>query len=232
MPSPLDRAEQAYHRAVFGGDPSELDSALDDLVGDAPKTLLARGRVLHARFLTDGVASGEELTCFDDALVGFRAEHDRTGEAQALFWQGCYWQVIARDEARAIGPLEAAAKLSAECGDDQTRSYALRHLGIAEHRSGTLARPGGCWKNPPAFAGTLGSGPASLRTLSVSATSPLLKTGPRTRSASPTKPRRWHRPPGPRRSSSKPKPHEQRLRHVLVEQQRIRTGRRPRFPMQ
>ena len=141
MSTPLQLAERSYHRCVFAGDAGEVDAALRGLVGDAPATLLARGKLLHARFLVDRDAADEpdrreESACFDRALAGFRVAGDRCGQAQALFWQGCYWQVVAGDHARADGPLAAAAQLSQECGDDLTRSYALRHLGIAKHRAG------------------------------------------------------------------------------------------------
>jgi hypothetical protein len=135
----VERAEHAYHRAVFGGDPSHLGSALDDLADDdAPTALLARGKLLHARFLIEQVHDDAELPCFDNALLGFRADNDSRGQAEALFWQGCYWQVVAGDETRALGPLQAAAQLSSECNDALTRSYALRHLGIARFKSGDL----------------------------------------------------------------------------------------------
>jgi tetratricopeptide (TPR) repeat protein len=135
----VERAEHAYHRAVFGGDLSHLGSALDDIADDeTPTAQLARGKLLHARFLLERVRDDAELACFEDALLGFQAARDHRGQAEALFWQGCYWQVVARDETRAIGPLQAAEQLSSGCNDALTRSYALRHLGIAAHNSGDL----------------------------------------------------------------------------------------------
>jgi tetratricopeptide (TPR) repeat protein len=135
----LERAEYAYHRAVFGGDPSNLDSALEDLADDdTPPAQLARGKLLHARFLIEQVRDDAELDCFDRALRGFRADDDHRRQAEALFWQGCYWQVVAGDETRARGALEDAAQMSNDSDDALTRSYALRHLGIAAHNSGDL----------------------------------------------------------------------------------------------
>ena len=55
------------------------------------------------------------------------------GVAEALFWQGCYRQVLAADEAAAKPLFEQARELSQQVGDSLTLSYALRHLGILRH---------------------------------------------------------------------------------------------------
>jgi tetratricopeptide (TPR) repeat protein len=43
------------------------------------------------------------------------------------------------DDAAAVPVLERSLELSTAAGDELTRSYVLRHLGIAAHRAGRLA---------------------------------------------------------------------------------------------
>ncbi|WP_306214052.1 tetratricopeptide repeat protein [Actinoplanes sp. RD1] len=124
----------AYERAVYGGDDSGLDAAEAELA-------LARGRILHARFLTGRARGGpppaehpEELPLFERAASLFQALGDTRGEAEFLFWIGCLHQVIRRDDETAVPALERAAR----AGDPHTRAEALRHLGIAAHTAGRL----------------------------------------------------------------------------------------------
>lgn len=143
-----DRIEQArtlYERAVFAGDADGLDDAertLDTVEADAS---LARGRVLHARFLLDRERSASppaedpaELPLFRHALELYRASGDVRGEAEALFWIGCLHQVIRRDDRSAVPDLERSRELAARVGDRATEAEALRHLGIAAHNAGRL----------------------------------------------------------------------------------------------
>ena len=51
---------------------------------------------------------------------------------------GCFFQVVRGDDAMAVPALERSRELSERAGDPLTTSYALRHLGIAEHRAGRL----------------------------------------------------------------------------------------------
>lgn len=141
----LERAREAYERAVYGGDASALtdsERALDAVEAD---TALARGKLLHARFQSapaDGgpptVEDPAELPLFERALESYRALSDTRGEAQALFWIGCVHQFIRRDNETAVPYLERSCLLAAEAGDRQTQSEALRHLGIAAHAAGRL----------------------------------------------------------------------------------------------
>jgi len=64
----------------------------------------ARGRVIHARFLQqrdedpDGAAEDPgELTSFERAAQLYRALGDKRGEAESLFWVGCFHQVVRRN---------------------------------------------------------------------------------------------------------------------------------------
>ena len=60
------------------------------------------------------------------------------GEAEAVFWVGCFHQVVRRDNATAVPVLERSLELASRTGDKATMSEALRHLGIAAHATGRL----------------------------------------------------------------------------------------------
>jgi tetratricopeptide (TPR) repeat protein len=145
-----DRIEQArllYERAVFDGDASgEVFATADrELDGVEADLALARGRILHTRFLEQrdhdpdrAVADPRELVLFERAAELYRDRADGRGEGEALFWVGCFHQVVRRDDETAVPILERARELADAAGDMRTMSEALRHLGIAEHRAGRL----------------------------------------------------------------------------------------------
>ncbi|MEV6522244.1 tetratricopeptide repeat protein [Longispora sp. NPDC051575] len=134
----IDRAGRLYDRAVFGGDPSGLDPAEQGLDTVEADLSLARGRILHARFLHDGTRDPRELPLFEHAAGLYRRLGDTRGGAWALFWIGCYHQLLGDDDTLAVPALERSLALAERAGDPLTASYALRHLGIAEHRAGRL----------------------------------------------------------------------------------------------
>ncbi|MEV0228693.1 tetratricopeptide repeat protein [Nonomuraea sp. NPDC050786] len=141
----IERAKTLYERAVFTGDAGVLtdaERALDAVEADAA---LARGRILHARFLSERAGAGSspvedpaELPLFERAIELYRALGDTRGEAEALFWIGCLHQVIRRDNETAVPQLERSCQLAAQAGDKPTQAEALRHLGIAAHMAGRL----------------------------------------------------------------------------------------------
>ena len=140
----ISRATQSYERSVFGGDAGGLAGAERDLDAVDADVALARGRLLHARFLNEranGSAPAEdpaELPLFERAATLFRALGDVRGEAAAAFWIGCLHQVIRGDNETAVPELERSCRLAAQTGATATRSDALRHLGIAAHMAGRL----------------------------------------------------------------------------------------------
>ncbi len=141
----IERARMAYEQAVFGGDASVLTGAERDLDAVEADTALARGRILHARFLDERATAGSspvedptELPLFQRAAELYQALGDVRGEAEALFWIGCLHQVIRRDNATAVPQLERSGQLASQVGDKPTQSEALRHLGIAAHMTGRL----------------------------------------------------------------------------------------------
>lgn len=100
---------------------------------------------MHTRFLLrrdqDPAAAEEdpgELPLFERAARLYRALGDIGGEAGALFWVGCFHQVVRHDNATAVPVLEQSLKLASQAGDKAAMSEALRHLGIAAHGAGRL----------------------------------------------------------------------------------------------
>jgi tetratricopeptide (TPR) repeat protein len=84
-----------------------------------------------------GDASGEQAL-FERAARLYRRLGDPRGEAEALFWIGCFHQVIRRDDATAVPLLERSLEMATAVDEPATRAEALRHLGIAAHRAGRL----------------------------------------------------------------------------------------------
>jgi tetratricopeptide (TPR) repeat protein len=139
----IERARLRYERFVFGGDASELAAADRELDAVEADLALARGRVIHGRFLAQRDQHPEqlaedprELALFERAVELYQALGDVPGEAESLFWVGCFHQVVRRDNDAAVPVLDRSRELAAQAGDLLTMSDALRHLGIAEHVAG------------------------------------------------------------------------------------------------
>ena len=139
------RAGLLYERAVFAGDAEPLAEADRELDAAEADLAVARGRVMHARFLlrrdqdpAAAEADPGELPLFERAARLYRALGDIGGEAGALFWAGCFHQVVRHDDATAVPVLERSLKLASQAGDKAAMSEALRHLGIAAHSAGRL----------------------------------------------------------------------------------------------
>jgi tetratricopeptide (TPR) repeat protein len=143
-----ERVRQAgllYERAVFTGDAGLLAEADLELDAAEADMAVARGRLMHTRFLLrreqDPAESGEdpaELPLFERAARLYGALGNVRGEAEALFWAGCFHQVVRRDNDAAVPLLEQSLALASQAGDKAVMSEALRHLGIASHRDGQL----------------------------------------------------------------------------------------------
>ncbi|MGI8879072.1 MAG: tetratricopeptide repeat protein [Jatrophihabitans sp.] len=134
----LERAESAYHQSVFAGDHSRVASCLVDLHGDSPAVELARGKLMHCANLQSRREDRSELECFQRAAAAYEERGDNRGLAEALFWEGCYHQVLGRDDHAAVAILEHALVLARDADDPLIQSYCLRHLGIASHAEGDL----------------------------------------------------------------------------------------------
>jgi tetratricopeptide (TPR) repeat protein len=135
---PFERARLLYEQAVFYGDDDALAAA--DQVLDAAEAalLLARGRIIHARFLVERREDPAELTLFERAAALYRRLGDIRGEGEALFWVGTFHQVVRDDSDAALPNLERARELASAAGDQLTLSYAVRHLGFADMAAGRL----------------------------------------------------------------------------------------------
>ncbi|WP_432922917.1 hypothetical protein ACQPZZ_25510 [Microbispora sp. CA-135349] len=134
----IERAGLLYERAVFGGDTGAVTAAERELDAVEADLALARGRIVHARFLDSRQEDPHELRLFERAAELYRDLADVRGEAEALFWIGCFHQVVRDDDAAAVPVLEQSHRRAVHAGDALTASYALRHLGIADHRAGRL----------------------------------------------------------------------------------------------
>ena len=111
----IERARALYEQAVFSGDVSVLTDAergLDAVEADAA---LARGRILHARFLNERARAGSspvedpaELPLFERAAELYRALGDARGEAEALMVGLAYIAAAQDRRADALATLDEA----------------------------------------------------------------------------------------------------------------------------
>ena len=143
MDERIERARLLYERAVFTGDAGALAEADRELDAVEADLAVARGRIMHTRFLLQRDADPDraaedpgELTLFDHAAELYRSASDVRGEAEALFWVGCFHQVVRRDNDTAVPALDRSFELASQAGDKLTMSEALRHLGIEAHAAG------------------------------------------------------------------------------------------------
>lgn len=134
---PIERARQLYEQAVFGGDADALTLAEHELDTAEADLAVARGRVLHARFLQLRQEDPQELPLFEQAAELYRRLGNARGEAEALFWIGCFHQVVRDDHAAGRPFLERSCALAAD--DELIMSYAVRHLGFADLAAGDTA---------------------------------------------------------------------------------------------
>lgn len=133
-----DRARRRYEDAFFDDEPAQLDLADAELDLVEAGLALARGRIMHARFLAGGELDPATLAQFERAAELYARAGDDRGEAGASFWAGTFHQVGRDDEQAARPLLERSAELARAAGDRLTLSYAVRHLGFAEQAAGRL----------------------------------------------------------------------------------------------
>ena len=145
MDERVERSRLLYERALLDGDTGALAAADRELKAAEADLALARGRIIHGRFLQQreedtGLAreDQDELTLFERAAELYRELGDARGEGEALFWVGCFHQLVRRDNAVAVPILQQSLELATRTNDKATMSEDLRHLGIANHRAGRL----------------------------------------------------------------------------------------------
>lgn len=133
MDERVERSRLLYERALFDGDTGALAAAEWELDAAEADLALARGRLIHGRFLQQraeepDLASEdpEELAFFERAALLYRARGDVRGEAESLFWIGCFHQLVRGDNAAAVPVLQRSLDLAAQA--DDTLEAARQHL--------------------------------------------------------------------------------------------------------
>ncbi|MFI5800555.1 tetratricopeptide repeat protein [Streptomyces sp. NPDC051677] len=132
----IERAGELFEAAMFGGDTAALDRSDDVLDSVEAPLSMARGKVLHVRFLNDREENSQELVLFERAAELYERLGDASGEADALFWVGCWHQVVKGDGAAGTPYFERSYALAKSVDDRMTMSYAVRHLGFADRDAG------------------------------------------------------------------------------------------------
>ncbi|MEV6380193.1 tetratricopeptide repeat protein [Streptomyces sp. NPDC051773] len=136
----IARTGELFEAAMFRGDASALDRSDDVLNAVEAPLAMARGKVLHVRFLNDREENAQELVLFERAAALYERLGDVPGEADALFWVGCWHQVVKGDGFTGRPYFERSYALAASVGDRMTMSYAIRHLGFADRDAGRFDR--------------------------------------------------------------------------------------------
>src|SRR5437868_9438103 len=134
----IERTRLLYEHAVYDGDIDALPEAGRELDKVEADLALGRGRLLHVRFLEERREDPRELPLFERAAALYRMLDDAGGEAEALFWLGCFHQTVRDDMDTALPLLERSHALATQVGDLAVQAEVLRHLGIAEHAAGRL----------------------------------------------------------------------------------------------
>ncbi|MFJ4200605.1 tetratricopeptide repeat protein [Streptomyces sviceus] len=132
----IERAGELFEAAMFGGETSALDRSDDVLDAVEAPLSMARGKVLHVRFLNERKENSEELVLFERAAELYERLGDTSGQADALFWIGCWHQVVKGDGATGRPYFERSYALAKSVDDPMTMSYAIRHLGFADRDAG------------------------------------------------------------------------------------------------
>jgi tetratricopeptide (TPR) repeat protein len=142
----LEQARLLYEQAVFGGDAAAPDLADQQLDAVEAELALARGRVLHARFLASRQEDPRELTLFERSAELFHQAGDARGEGEALFWMGTVHQVVRGDGGTALPLFEKSYRLAESVDDKLTLSYAVRHLGFGHQAEGRFGEARECFE--------------------------------------------------------------------------------------
>jgi tetratricopeptide (TPR) repeat protein len=131
-------AELRYNQAVFDGDADAIGIGQAELDGVEADLALARGRLLHARFLEqrEGGGDARQGELLERAVELYRSLGDGRGEGEAAFWLGTYHQVVREAYDEAVPFFELSYQLASAAGDKLTLSYATRHLGYAAEAAG------------------------------------------------------------------------------------------------
>ncbi|MFJ9631637.1 tetratricopeptide repeat protein [Streptomyces sp. NPDC101175] len=132
----IERAGELFEAAMFGGDAAALDRSDEVLDSVEAPLAMARGKALHVRFLNDREENAQELVLFERAAELYARLGNTSGEADALFWVGCWHQVVKGDGVAGRPYFERSYRLAKAVGDRRTMSYAIRHLGFTDKDAG------------------------------------------------------------------------------------------------
>ena len=130
------RLRDRYDQASFGGDEAAFAAGLTEITALRGVIDLAHGKLLHTQFMGDHQDRPGELTAFERAVAAFQEAGEVRGEAEALFWVGCYHQVVHGDGEAALPWFARAKELAEAAGDELTLSYVERHLGFIDWAAG------------------------------------------------------------------------------------------------
>jgi tetratricopeptide (TPR) repeat protein len=157
----LDTEHQAVHalttarmlidQATFGGvdtlisRSAFLDTALMRAQQVQNSALLgavwnARGLSLHSTFLDTARTTEppDELASFQRGLDAYQQAHDQRGIAESLFHIGLVYGVVRQDHAQALPFFTQSYELAQTIPDQVIASYAIRHIGFAQHDASQL----------------------------------------------------------------------------------------------
>lgn len=149
-------AGELYERVIFNGEAGVLSRADRELDAAEAELVLARGKVLHGRFVENRVEDPRELELFERALALYNTLGDERGQGEAFFWIGCFHQVVRDDSEAAVTAFARSRELARKTGDDLILSYALRHLGVVAHMAGNADEARALLEESTALRRTLG----------------------------------------------------------------------------
>ncbi|TCO57291.1 tetratricopeptide repeat protein [Actinocrispum wychmicini] len=135
-PMDMDRARALYEQVQFTEDADALALAEQELDSAEADVALARGRILHTKFLRERVEDPREFELFTRAAELYRGLGDSRAEAEALFWVGIVHQVVRGDHDAGLPYFERSYHLATAAGDKMIMSYAVRHLAFVARAAG------------------------------------------------------------------------------------------------
>lgn len=133
---PFERADLLNEQALFTGSAEPREDAARELLRAEARLLQERGRILHAKFLSEREEDPLELKLFCRSLELAREAGDERLESWAEFWIGIVHQVVRDDHDAALPHFLAAYDAGRERQDTLLQSYAIRHLGFAWYENG------------------------------------------------------------------------------------------------
>ena len=134
---PLLRADILNEQALFAGSADARAAETRELDLVESRLEAERGRVLHAKFLSEGGEEDpRELAHFEAALAAAERAGDPSLVGWARFWLGILHQVVRGDDGTALPHFEAAYAAGREIGSRLLGSYAVRHLAFAWSNAG------------------------------------------------------------------------------------------------